>query len=602
MYSPAAEEPRWEDLAELPASEYEAACVVETEGAETTPTGEEAGHRDETGPSADELQAISDLSSIDPQPADVASAIDEQVPAASSEGGTADLPGSSETSAEFEPPLGALPSGPAPDGSGVGARSDDASRASGGREASAIREASPVTSRPIDRSPRRRKPPRDRVGGARRNDPPRRSRPDGDPSVSSGDPEEAPAPSILEVELPSVRDILANHCNSPGPRPAVERPRKGKQAVPTVPQEPGHWVLPGWLALPPVAICVFGMGLAACTMSWWWARDASNASVITQRLLAAEGSGRRRPLPEDLAQSGGGWIRTTAQHLAHRGVYLTVQEEDEAHPAGVGPSLLSQALAISPLNPTARLAMAQIEEPGRDGRGRIRGLGLSRDSVSLAWSARRLMDSGKKAAALRLYTRALSAAVDGGLSRSATPRFSDDPSVHRYFLPAEDAIRDIVAELASRDGLEFREWSGALPRNPVVLLATARLLHEQGRTEADGLLDELLGAGGAGPEGGRGDPRRMAARAEALMLKSRSAEAVEHYRQAIESVDNDLIRRSWWFNLADIVNDEGQRQAAIRAALAVASSDDITRRASLIQKSGVTKSRSRYGFGSIKAQ
>jgi hypothetical protein len=215
------------------------------------------------------------------------------------------------------------------------------------------------------------------------------------------------------------------------------------------------------------------------------------------------------------------------------------------------------------------------------------------------------MDSGKKEAALRLYGRALAAAAGGGLSRSATPRFSDDPNVRRYFLPAEDAVRDIVAQLASREGLEFREWSRALPRNPVVLLATARLLHEQGRTEADGLLDELLADGATGPAEGAVDPRLLAARAEALALRSRWPEAAKQYQQAIERVDNDLIRRSWWFNLADIaqrLEDEGQRQAALRAALAVASSDDITRRASQIQKSADTRARPRYGYGSIRAQ
>ena len=69
-------------------------------------------------------------------------------------------------------------------------------------------------------------------------------------------------------------------------------------------------------------------------------------------------------------------------------------------------------------------------------------------------------------------------------------------------------------------------------------------------------------------------------------------------------VDNDLVRRSWWFNLADIAQqfDEGQRQTALRAALAVASSDDITRRASQIQKTGDTRARPRYGYGSIRAQ
>ena len=68
-----------------------------------------------------------------------------------------------------------------------------------------------------------------------------------------------------------------------------------------------------------------------------------------------------------------------------------------------------------------------------------------------------------------LDTNALSAAADGGLSRTATPRSGEDSGLHRsfYFLPAEDSVRDIVAELAAPGGLEFREWSSALPHNPV---------------------------------------------------------------------------------------------------------------------------------------
>jgi hypothetical protein len=250
------------------------------------------------------------------------------------------------------------------------------------------------------------------------------------------------------------------------------------------------------------------------------------------------------------------------------------------------------------------MAMAQLDGPGRDGSGRIRGLGLSRDSVSLAWSARGLMDAGRKEAALRLYHRALSAAVEGGLSRSSTPRFADDPMVRRYYLPAEDAVRDIVAELASREGLEFREWSRALPRHPTVVLATARLLHEQGRSEFDSLLDELLGDDWERSDVGRGDSRLMAARAEALGLRSRWKEAADQYRLAIEGVDNDLIRRSWWFNLADIaqrLDDESQRQAAFRAVLAGQISDDIARRVSQIQRSAVAKARTREGYGSVRA-
>ena len=163
-------------------------------------------------------------------------------------------------------------------------------------------------------------------------------------------------------------------------------------------------------------------------------------------------------------------------------------------------------------------------------------------------------------------------------------------------------MRDIVADLAGRDGLEFGDWSRALPRNPIVLLATARLLREQRRPEADALLDQILGDDWTGPEDGRSDPRLLAARAEALLLRSRPKDAAEQYRQAIELVDNDLIRRSWWFNLADVaqrLNDEVQQQVAIRAALAVDNSDDITRRASLVQKAGTAKLQAKYG--SVKA-
>ncbi len=374
----------------------------------------------------------------------------------------------------------------------------------------------------------------------------------------------------------------------------MERRRKASQATPTVPQEPGQWILPGWLALPPVAACVLSLGLLACAMSWWWAIDSGNAAVVTMRLLSSDGSGRQRPLPAKVVPPGGRWVGTTAQHLAHWGIYLAWAGPDEKIGAAEAPAMLERALEVSPLNATARLAMAQLDVPGREGQAPLRGLGLSRDSVSLAWSARRLLAAGKKETALRLYSRALSAASGGGLSRTATPRSGEDSGLRRsfYFLPAEDSVRDIVAELAAPGGLEFREWSSALPHNPVVLLATVRLLREQGNTEADTLLDRILGDEWTVAQDQQPDPRLLAARAEALVLRSRWREAAVQYRRAIERVDNDLIRRSWWFNLADIaqrLQDEPLRQAALRSAVAVPSSDEITRRVSMVQKSGSSK-------------
>jgi hypothetical protein len=445
--------------------------------------------------------------------------------------------------------------------------------------------------RSVDRGPRRRKPPR-------------RPRRDVEPPDSAADDRQS-AP-VFDAELPSVRDILATHRNSPGPRPAVARPRRTRVAVPTVAREPGQWVLPGWLALPPVGISALAIGLVACVLSWWWAMDASNAAVVTQRLLAADGSGRRRRLPEGFQPPTGRWVRTTAQHLAHWAIYTAGAEQGEDRRARDESPILTQALEVSPLNPTARLAMSQLEGAGRDGPARIRGLGLSRDSVSLAWSARRLLDSGKKPASLRLYDRAVSAAAGGGLSRSVTPRFAEDPGSRRYFylLPSEDTVRDIVAELADREDLEFAEWSRALPRHPVVWLATARLLRERRRPEADALLDQILGDDWSAKDAGPADPRLLAARAEAHVLRSRWQEAADQYRQAIDRVDNELIRRSWWFNLADIaqrLDDEGQRQAALRAALAVHNSDDISRRVGLLQKSADAKVKTRPSYGTARA-
>jgi tetratricopeptide (TPR) repeat protein len=457
--------------------------------------------------------------------------------------------------------------------------------------------------RPIDRGPRKRRPPRDRIGLGRRGDSASRLRPDSDRPGTSSDREDGSDPG-QEAEWPTVRDILANHRSSPGPRPAVERRREGRRAIPTVPREPGQWNLPAWLALPPVGACVLSVGFLACAMSWWWAIDSGNAGVVALHLLSSDGSGRQRTLPAKVVPPRGRWFGTTAQHLAHWGIYLAWAGPEEKIGAAEAPSMLGRALEVSPLNATARMAMAQLDEPGPVGQAPLRGLGLSRDSVSLAWSARRLLAAGKKETALRLYSRALSAAAGGGLSRTATPRWAEDSGLRRsfYFLPAEDSVRDIVAELAAPGGLEFREWSAALPHDPIVLLATARLLREQGSTEADPLLDRILGDEWTLAADQQPDPRLLAARAEALVLGSRWREAAEQYRRAIERVDNDLIRRSWWFNLADIaqrLQDEPMRQAALRSAVAVPSSDEITRRVSIVQKSGASKSPVK--FGSAKA-
>jgi tetratricopeptide (TPR) repeat protein len=369
--------------------------------------------------------------------------------------------------------------------------------------------------------------------------------------------------------------------------------------MPTLAREPGQWALPVWLAGPALAMGVLVVGLAGCVLSWWWASDSYAAAFMTHRLLALDSSNRRRPLPDSVVPPDGRWVSTTAQHLAHWAVFLRGTEGDETRAAPEIASLLVRAQEASPLNPTARLALAQLNPAAKGATRSIRGLGLSRDAVSLAWGGRTLANAGKKAAALRLFGHALSAASRRGFSRTATPRFDDDPTVRRYLLPGEERVRDIVDELASRNDWTFREWSPALPRNPMVLLATARLLRELGRSdEAEGLLDLILEEDAPGTFQDPADPLIPAARAEALASRSRWKDAGQEYRRAIELIDNDTIRRSWWFNLADIafrLNDESQRQLALRAALAVAHSDDITRRATMQQRGVAAPRRPRLG-------
>jgi tetratricopeptide (TPR) repeat protein len=299
-------------------------------------------------------------------------------------------------------------------------------------------------------------------------------------------------------------------------------------------------------------------------------------------------SSQRRPLPGSIVPPAGSWTRSTAQHLAHWAVFLNHNGASDGHTRSEIKALLERALETAPVNATARLTMAELEPaPPAGSTVSVRALGLSRDGVSLAHSAGRLLIAGQRAAALRLYSQALSIASSGEPGRDDVPRFSRDPAIPRYLLPGEERIRDIARALVSTTDWKFEEWSGALPRDPTSLVAVARLLREKDRAEAESLLDLVIDE----PPGRTGDDgsnaRALAARAEALALKSRWKQAAEQYRQAIELVDDEMSRRSWWFNLADIaqkLDDQTQRDAALRAAVASGPSDDISRRAAGVQR------------------
>ena len=190
-------------------------------------------------------------------------------------------------------------------------------------------------------------------------------------------------------------------------------------------------------------------------------------------------------------------------------------------------ALSSRALAVSPLNPTARLTLAQLEEPAGDTAVSVRGLGLSRDAASLSWCARRLLAAGNKEEALVMYNKAFNVLMPGEPSHSAMPRFSEDPNVPRYLLPGEERVRDDRARASLVEQVELpRVVSRSPQKRGRASLAAARLLKEQGRSEADGLFDSDRGRPSATRDGQTSAIAiTLAARAEALALKSRWKES-----------------------------------------------------------------------------
>ncbi len=123
-------------------------------------------------------------------------------------------------------------------------------------------------------------------------------------------------------------------------------------------------------------------------------------------------------------------------------------------------------------------------------------------------------------------------------------------------------------------------------------MAIGRLLRKEHPSDADRVWDLILEQQPTGSDA-ESTAQTLAARAEALALKSRYREAREQYRQAIELAGPGATRRSWWFNLADIASrlDESiEREAALRAAIATTPGDDIARRVASVRRGATAPS------------
>ena len=190
-------------------------------------------------------------------------------------------------------------------------------------------------------------------------------------------------------DLPSAKDILAAVSMRPSALSGKPSTRMNEdQGKPTERREPGQWFPHLWLVWPPTALLVIGMGIVGSLLSLRWSGDSFNASVVSQRLLPrSENPGREKPLPESVVPPESSWWQTTPLHLAEWGVYLGRSRTDDDR-TEEGRELVEAAVRISPINPMARLARAQLASKSSKFASRALDLGLSRDAVSLAWSAR----------------------------------------------------------------------------------------------------------------------------------------------------------------------------------------------------------------------
>ena len=351
----------------------------------------------------------------------------------------------------------------------------------------------------------------------------------------------------------------------------------------------------------PVCSWSSSWGLAGSLLSVRWAGDSYNASVVNQRLIARTlSTEKEKPLPASVAPPEPSWWQTTALHLAQWGVYLgrAGSAEDST---GEARDLLEAAIRISPINPTARLARAQLGGQSAESAGPAWNLGLSRDAVSLAFSARASVAAGKKAG----RDPGLRTGPPDCLPASTSRRWptwvsTTTPAFAAISCPGRRPRLRSSASLPPTPTGRSRNGPRRCPGTRVAMLAAARLLREQGKPEAQKLLEQILDEG---QEGSTGDDERdrairLAMRAEAHALLSQWDEAEQRYRQAIDRIQDPTIKRSWWFNLASIasqLNDEAQRKAALAAALDVAASDDISRRALELQRASQPLVRLRSG-------
>ncbi len=387
-------------------------------------------------------------------------------------------------------------------------------------------------------------------------------------------------------EWPRASDIFAAH-EAPAPRPAQQNPARRLTAnlpQPTEWQEPSHWKLPLWAGAPALILMVLPLGVLTLALSWIWTGHEQSAGIVSDVLLHGDVS---KPLPDQVIPRDMTWWKTSAGNLTLWASYFERRSQISPNEVDDARDYLEGAAKTSPIHAQTRLARARFTNASEpDAQLAIR-FGLSRDIVALAFSGQRCLKAGRKEAALKLYRQALEMTSSIQISNSTVPKFDDESQVRRYRIPNEGMIERIIRDIASDESWTFAEWSQAIPSTELIRFVTAKVLTERGDPEASKVIDQMLEQAKSPTASKPASALDAAAQAEVFALRRSWEEAQEHYRTAISMMPNDLIRRSWWLNLADLalrLNDESGRQKALEQAKGIQNLDEVAKRATELLK------------------
>lgn len=363
------------------------------------------------------------------------------------------------------------------------------------------------------------------------------------PPFSTPEPAEEGWPSVREIvcrpAIPNARTVRAA-----GPKKTSRSPRLSE------PLAPASWSVPVWSALVPATLLVLVLGVGGWKLAWIWGQDDKAAGILADRLLREQPSDDDAPLDVPPAPAATWWA-STPNHLQLRARAESRRRTSNPEAGETVNFLLHTARNAAPLDSAVRLAMAtEADANGGVSHDPLGSLGLSHDALALRQTGRGLLAAGRIEAGLKAYREAITMARNIELERAPMPSFVDDAQIHRFLLPLEETIGDLVRDLDERVTDGYASWSKAVPDDALAQLAVYRWMVKRGKPEQELAFDRLNNLPSS--DDPTTEALRLASRAEAFALKDSYPSAISSYRAAIESMPDDVIKRTWLFNLGEI--------------------------------------------------